>query len=87
MIISYSGETRDTVDAAEIAKEAGATTICITNFPRSSLARLCDVSLVTSSTKMRWLEEAVTVRIAQLALLDALCAAICRKQEMESPEE
>jgi DNA-binding MurR/RpiR family transcriptional regulator len=83
LAISYSGDTRETLEAVELAKESGATTICVTNFPRSSLARLCDICLVTSAKKTRWLDETITARLVQLALFDALCVAIARQRETE----
>jgi RpiR family carbohydrate utilization transcriptional regulator len=81
--ISYSGETQDTLDCVELAAEAGATTVCITNFPQSSLAQRCQVSLITSAKKTYWMNEAVTTRLAQLALSDALCVAVSRHKNQD----
>ncbi|MHB1461711.1 MAG: MurR/RpiR family transcriptional regulator [Armatimonadota bacterium] len=75
--ISYSGETRDVIDCAKLAKQAGATIVCITNHPRSTLARLCDICLSASSTKTRWTDDAIAARLGQLAVIDALCVGIC----------
>ena len=47
--ISYSGDTYEISHAIELAKEAGAVTICITNFSKSRLAQLCDIVLLTAS--------------------------------------
>jgi DNA-binding MurR/RpiR family transcriptional regulator len=81
--ISYSGTTRETLDSVELACQAGATTICVTNFPRSPLARMCDIPLITTTKRTRWLDETVTVRLVQLALFDALCIAVARQKEGE----
>jgi DNA-binding MurR/RpiR family transcriptional regulator len=79
--VSYSGETQDTLDCVELAAESGAATICITNFPQSSLAQRCQISLITSAKKTYWMNEAVTTRLAQLALSDALCVAVSRHKD------
>lgn len=81
--ISYSGTTRETLDSVDLACQAGATTICVTSFPRSPLARICDIPLITSTKRTRWLDETVTVRLVQLALFDALCIAVARQKEGE----
>src|SRR5690606_24642235 len=41
--ISHSGETDDTIDALTQAKEAGATAVALTNFPRSRIAGVADL--------------------------------------------
>lgn len=84
LAVSYSGESRETIDAVELAKEAGAQTICVTSFRRSTLARLCDICLVTSAGRTKWLDENITVRLVQLALFDALCVALARVKRAEA---
>ena len=81
--ISYSGESRETLDAMELARDAGAATVCITGFPGTTLAKLCDISLITPTRKNFVVEEAITARLAQLALCDVLCAAISRPRGEE----
>ena len=46
--ISYSGESRDTVDALKAAKRAGACTIAVTNFGGSTICRYADILICTS---------------------------------------
>ena len=74
--ISHTGRTRDTFDALKIAKEHGAKTICITNFMKSPIASISDVGLVTVSPETMFMKEAVTSRIAHVALLDSLYTAV-----------
>lgn len=45
---SLSGRTKDTFDSLKIAKDYGATTIAITNFLSSPIAKLCDIVLQTA---------------------------------------
>lgn len=81
LAISFSGETQDVIDCVGLATDNGATTVCITNNPQSTLAGRCDICLFASSAKTRWISDAVAARLAQLALIDALCVAISRENE------
>lgn len=76
--ISHTGRSKDTVRAVEIAKEKGAKIISITSYIESPIAKLADSLLFTSTSETRFLKEAVSARIAQIALLDSLytCVAV-----------
>lgn len=76
LTISHSGATHETVAATRLAKEAGARTIVITNFARSPIQNYADVRLFTMARETRFRTEAMTSRIAQLCVLDALIAAL-----------
>ena len=70
--ISHSGQTKDIVAAMEIAAQSGATTICITNFPRSKVAKVSQIKLLTSSQETSLRSGAIASRIAQLGVIDVL---------------
>ena len=70
--ISHSGSSRDIVDALRIAKERGATTICLTNYGKSPILKYSDVVLQTISDETQYSILALNSRIAQLAIVDAL---------------
>lgn len=70
--ISHSGSSKDIVDALKIAKERGATTICLTNFGKSPIAKYSDILLHTVSDETRYSILALNSRIAQLAIVDSL---------------
>ena len=76
--ISHTGRTRDTVRALEIAKSRKAKTICITSYMKSPITSVSDIKLITSTPETRIMKEAVTSRIAHIALLDSLytCVAL-----------
>lgn len=74
--ISHSGSTLETVAATKLAKEAGATTICITNFGKSPLLAHADIVLHTMARETQFRTEAMTSWIAQLAIIDALIACV-----------
>lgn len=76
LTISHSGSTNETVTATRLAKEAGAATICITNFGRSPLLAHADIVLHTMARETQFRTEAMTSRIAQLAVIDALIACL-----------
>ncbi len=79
LTVSHSGSTHETVTATRLAKEAGASTICITNFGKSPIQAFCDVLLFTMARETSFRTEAMTSRLAQLAVIDALiaCLALC----------
>ncbi len=78
VVISHSGSTRETVDAMRIAKEAGARTICVTNFGKSPIQAYTDVALYTAAAETTFRTEAMTSRIAELSVVDTLyvCCAL-----------
>ncbi len=76
LTVSHSGSTHETVTATRLAKEAGASTICITNFGKSPIQAFCDVLLFTMARETSFRTEAMTSRLAQLAIIDALIACL-----------
>lgn len=70
--ISHSGASIDVVDALKTARETGATTICITNFGNSPINEHSDIVLNTRSDETKYSILAMSSRIAQLAIFDAL---------------
>lgn len=76
LTVSHSGSTHETVAATRLAKEAGATTICITNYGKSPLIAYSDIVLHTMARETQFRTEAMTSRIAQLAIVDALIACL-----------
>ncbi|HBY92687.1 MAG TPA: hypothetical protein DEP84_01790 [Chloroflexi bacterium] len=74
--LSYTGATRDTVEVVTAAKEAGATVIAVTNFPRSPLTEVADIALITGAPPGILGGEAGPARIAQLMVLDAIATAL-----------
>jgi len=76
LTVSHSGSTKETVLATQLAREAGATTIVITNYGKSPIQAFADVVLHTVARETRFRTEAMTSRIAQLAIVDALIACL-----------
>ncbi|NWG25431.1 MAG: MurR/RpiR family transcriptional regulator [Pseudorhodoplanes sp.] len=80
LTISHSGRTVETLASTRNAKLSGATTIVITNFGRSPLLDHADIVLHTAAQETRYRMEAMSSRIAQLAVIDALYASIALKR-------
>ncbi|MFN3522577.1 MAG: MurR/RpiR family transcriptional regulator [Phenylobacterium sp.] len=76
LTVSHSGSTHETVTSTKLAKQAGAKTVVITNYARSPIQAHADVVLFTMARETRFRTEAMTSRIAQLCVLDALIAAL-----------
>lgn len=76
LTISHSGATHETITATRLAKEAGAKTVVITNFAKSPIQNHADVVLFTMARETLFRTEAMTSRIAQLCVVDALIAAL-----------
>jgi RpiR family transcriptional regulator, carbohydrate utilization regulator len=76
LTISHSGSTIETLTATQLAKEAGATTIVVTNFGRSPILAYADIVLNTMARETQFRTEAMTSRIAQLAIIDTLIACL-----------
>lgn len=76
MTISHSGSTMETLAATRLAKEAGAKTIVITNYGKSPILAYADVVLHTAARETQFRTEAMTSRIAELGIVDALNACL-----------
>lgn len=74
--ISHSGSTMETLAATRLAKESGAKTIVITNYGKSPILAYADVVLHTAARETQFRTEAMTSRIAELGIVDALNACV-----------
>jgi len=78
--ISHTGRTKDTCDTLKIAKKQGAKIISITSFRKNAITKISDVELIVSSTETRVMKEAVSSRIAQIAVIDSLYVAVALRK-------
>ncbi len=86
--VSQSGETADTLAAAQLAKEKGCKVLALTNCARSTLTRMSDLLLVTGAGREVGVAATKSFQ-AQLAALYSLCAALAyfRKKRVPSPKD
>lgn len=86
--ISNSGRTISIVESLKKAKQSGATTVAITAFPDSPLARHADFVLLTATTQATTgsalFHEAMISKIAQLLVTDALYSCFATKHAQSS---
>jgi DNA-binding MurR/RpiR family transcriptional regulator len=85
VLISHTGTNRDILHALEVAKEQGVPTIGITTLAKSPLSEGVDVPLYTVSKETDYRSEALSSRLAQLSIIDALYVnvSIGRKDLMQ----
>lgn len=79
VIFSYSGATKDTIHVAELAKNAGATTICITRFVKSPLTSFSDVTLLCGANEGPLQGGSTSSEISQLFLIDLMYTEYYRR--------
>lgn len=70
--ISYTGESKPVLTVARQARARRITVLALTNFPRSTLARMADVVLLTAVFQEHVNGEIGSKRLAQLAVLESL---------------
>lgn len=82
--ISHSGASKDIIDALRISKVSGAYTICITNYSHSPVVKNSDLSIFTRADETQHSILAMSSRIAQLAIFDAIYTYIVVNSDKSS---
>ncbi|WP_433226385.1 MurR/RpiR family transcriptional regulator [Microtetraspora malaysiensis] len=77
--VSCTGETPDVLGPMRVATAAGATTVAITNNPRSSLAELADHVLVSAGRETAFRPGALASRISQLLIVDCIFVGVAQR--------
>ncbi|MPM49923.1 putative HTH-type transcriptional regulator YbbH [bioreactor metagenome] len=86
IVISYSGQTRETVFAARAARERGCKVIAITQANGNTLAKLADFLLYIPGEEKTLRVGAMTSRVSGELILDLLYLGIA-KHDPERTEE
>jgi RpiR family carbohydrate utilization transcriptional regulator len=84
--ISHSGLHRHTAEALHLARASGATTISLTSYPNSPVAKEAAIALYTSA----WgspAQDSPSVRNAQLAVVDVIYEAMLLKGREQTQEK
>ncbi|MBQ9662188.1 MAG: MurR/RpiR family transcriptional regulator [Oscillospiraceae bacterium] len=79
LFFSYSGATRDLMEALTVARERHARIILVTRFARSPGAEYADLVLCCGSNESPLQLSSVPAKLAQLFLLDVLFTEYCRR--------
>ncbi|TNV11485.1 SIS domain-containing protein [Buttiauxella sp. B2] len=83
LAISFSGQRKEVLLAAKIAKSNGATVIALTSLQDSDLRNLADYTLDTVSDEQRWRSSSISSRSAQLCITDLLFMGLLQLNESE----
>lgn len=78
--ISYSGCTKEIVEAISIAKKSGATTISLSKYGQYPLVKIADINLFVTSEEAMFRSAAMASRIAQLSVIDILFILVARRK-------
>jgi DNA-binding MurR/RpiR family transcriptional regulator len=76
LCFSNSGSTKDMVECTSTAKEAGATTVIVTSFPKSPLARVADVVLQTAGSENPLFGGSFATQMSQQFVIHLLFVAL-----------
>lgn len=76
LAISYSGSSRNVVEAAHQAREQGATVISLTSEGSSPVCKVADICLHTSSQETRYRTYAISSRMAELTIIDTIYTGV-----------
>lgn len=79
VLFSYSGATKDTIHVAELAKNAGARTICLTRFVKSPLTSYADITLLSGANEGPLQGGSTSAEISQLFLVDLMYTEYYRR--------
>jgi len=72
LAFTHSGESREILDCAELAKQNKVPIIVVTSYPNSSITKYASILLLSSTNEMRFHSDAVISRIIQLVIIDIL---------------
>jgi DNA-binding MurR/RpiR family transcriptional regulator len=79
LAISHSGRTTETVQMLAEAASHGATTVALTNFARSPLARVADLVLTTAVYETSFRPGSIAARHSQLTVVDVVYVAVAQR--------
>jgi DNA-binding MurR/RpiR family transcriptional regulator len=87
--ISYSGASRDIIEALETAKRRKIPTVTLTSVPKSAAAELSNTVLISAVRRTPRAAESVAARVAQFVVIDIICAIIAlrKKSDQNAPNE
>lgn len=84
--VSHSGSTRETLAAVNAANWAGAVTVAVTSFARSPLTEMVTHTLLAGTRELALRLEALSSRLAHIAVLDALLLDVVRRTDSRAHE-
>ena len=83
IVITYSGETGEIYEAVKAAKQKGAYTVCITSFPHSRIATMCEDSLESVAFEAQEGGFPIITRSIQLTLCNTICTRVFSLKQLD----
>ena len=80
ILISYTGETKEIVEIAEIANERKANTIAITKFGENALSKVANINIRHSSIGKGLRSYSTRSRVVQQNIIDILYVALAQRR-------
>ncbi|ADB29555.1 transcriptional regulator, RpiR family [Kribbella flavida DSM 17836] len=77
--ISHSGETIEVIEPLTAARDAGAVTAAVTNFPRSAITSVAGLLLTTSAREATYRSGSLSGRHTQLLVIDCLVTGVAQR--------
>ena len=74
--ISWSGETKDTIEACKLSKKNGAALIAITKYGKSHLAEIADIKLMLAAPESLIRSGALSSRTTQMNMIDIIYSCV-----------
>lgn len=87
VVFSFSGRTRDMIEACELAHEMGAKVISITRLGQNPVGELADVRLAVASTEGTHRVTAMSSRMSTMSLVDVLFACLISDMNEQITEQ
>lgn len=84
IVISHSGENKDTLELAQKLREKNIKTIGITSYGNSALTKIVDLTLLSISEETKYQNEALHAIIAQISLIDTLFVLTAMKDDQQT---
>jgi DNA-binding MurR/RpiR family transcriptional regulator len=82
--ISHTGTTADVLEILTVARERGATTVVLTNYPRSPVTDVADFVLTTAARETTYRSGAMASRLAQLTVIDCLFVGVAARNRTKA---
>ena len=76
VLISYTGDTKDILETADVVKQTEATMVSITRYSKNPLSERADIRLYSSSSEPLIRSGAMGSRIGQLTVVDILYTSV-----------
>jgi DNA-binding MurR/RpiR family transcriptional regulator len=83
VLISYTGETQDTIATMNVVKAMGATSISLTKYGPNQLNEMANIKLYADYTETLLRSSAMCSRIAMLTVIDVLFTAVASRSYNE----